>query len=85
MENKENTLIKLHRLVTKNGDKTIFESPLEIVVGEKLPTRKTLNIIMGDVSGSMSGDWQVICDHWNKYISNKLNGKTKYGITVNIY
>ena len=44
--------------------------------GKKTQATSTYNIFMGDVSGSMSGQWPLVVLGWNTHIQPKLVGRT---------
>jgi len=60
-------------------ERLVDDNLTESVAGTKrLKTKgSTLNIIMIDVSGSMSSVFPIIKAEWNNQISNKLDGETK--------
>ncbi|CAL4068503.1 unnamed protein product [Meganyctiphanes norvegica] len=52
----------------------------------ELRKQSTLNIFMGDVSGSMSHYWPKVMDGWNNHVAPQLIGRTMvytYGTRVN--
>ena len=69
----------LYSLETKNGNKTLFEAPTEITgIDSSQRLKNSLNIVMVDVSGSMSGDWDNIEKYWNEVVADTLLGTVKH-------
>ncbi|XP_064107387.1 uncharacterized protein LOC135216184 [Macrobrachium nipponense] len=72
----------LYTLHTRNEDDsivshTILQMPSKHPGGEASSGDRTFNILMADVSGSMSYTWTSIKDNWNRYVSPKLEGTTR--------
>ncbi|XP_066978694.1 uncharacterized protein [Macrobrachium rosenbergii] len=56
---------------------TILKMPSSHPGGQTLSRSNHFNILMADVSGSMSYLWSTIKKHWNTYVSPRLEGTTR--------